>query len=400
MFRLADRLSSIQPSPTLSLNARAAALKAQGGNVINLAAGEPDFDTPTWIKEAAAQAMQQGLTKYTAVDGIQPLKKAIQQKLHRDNGLSYELDELTVANGGKQILFNALMASLNPGDEVIIPAPYWVSYPDIVRMFDAVDRIIPCAEQNGFKLTAQQLEEAITSKTKWVILNSPSNPTGAVYSEKELKDLAAVLCKHPDIYILSDDIYEHLVYDNLKFYNIIQVEPSLKDRTLILNGVSKSYSMTGWRIGYGAGSKTLIKAMNLIQSQSTSNACSIAQAAAVKAIDGPQDFLKDWRQTFEERRDKTLALLNHVPGLSCLTPQGAFYLYVNCQGVLGKVTPAGQKIETDNQFCNYLLEAAQVTAVSGDAFGLSPYFRISYATSLELLQEASQRIAKAVSDLK
>jgi aspartate aminotransferase len=292
------------------------------------------------------------------------------------------------------------MASLNPGDEVIIPAPYWVSYPDIVRMFEGVDRVISCSEEKGFKLTADQLAKSITDKTKWVILNSPSNPTGAVYSEQELKELANVLCKYPDIYILSDDIYEHLVYDDLTFYNIVQVEPILKARTLILNGVSKSYSMTGWRIGYGAGPKPLIKAMNLIQSQSTSNACSIAQGAAVMAISGPQEFLNEWRETFTERRDKTLNALNQVPGLSCLTPKGAFYLYVNCQGVLGKVTPAGKVLETDNQFCNYLLEAAQVTAVSGDAFGLSPYFRISYATSLELLQEACKRIAGAVADLK
>ena len=399
MFSLADRLRSIQPSPTLSLNARATALKAEGVDVINLAAGEPDFATPTWVQEAAIQAMNQGLTKYTAVDGIQPLKKAIQEKFQRDNSLKYALDEITVANGGKQILFNVLMASLNHGDEVIIPAPYWVSYPDIVRMFDGVEVIIPCTEATGFKLTAKALKQAITHRTKWVILNSPSNPTGSVYSRAELKELADILNQYPNIYILSDDIYEHLVYDNLHFCNIVQVEPHLKNQTLILNGVSKSYSMTGWRIGYGAGPKTLIKAMNLIQSQSTSNACSIAQAAAVMALNGPQEFLRNWRQTFAERRDMTLNALSKVPGLSCLKPEGAFYLYVNCAGVLGKRTPDGQTLQTDNQFCGYLLDAAKVTAVSGDAFGLSPYFRISYATSLELLQEACKRIHKAVSDL-
>ncbi len=399
MFSLADRLRSIQPSPTLALNARASALKAEGVDVINLAAGEPDFETPAWIQEAAIQAMKQGLTKYTAVDGIRPLKRAIQEKFRRDNDLEYTLDEITVANGGKQILFNAMMASLNHGDEVIIPAPYWVSYPDIVRMFEGVDVIVPCAEETGFKLTAEALRQAITKRTKWIILNSPSNPTGSVYSKEELKALADVLCHYPNIYILSDDIYENLIYDDAPFYNIVQVEPHLKNQTLILNGVSKSYSMTGWRIGYGAGPQTLIKAMNLIQSQSTSNACSIAQGAAVMAVSGPQEFLKEWRQIFAERRDATLKAFNQVPGLTCLKPEGAFYLYVNCEGVLGKKTPDGHMLKTDNQFCGYLLDAAKVTAVSGDAFGLSPYFRISYATSLELLEEACKRIHKAVSDL-
>ncbi|RZI46945.1 pyridoxal phosphate-dependent aminotransferase [Candidatus Finniella inopinata] len=400
MFSLADRLRSIQPSPTLALNARAAALKAEGIDVINLAAGEPDFETPGWIQESAIQAMKQGLTKYTAVDGIQPLKKAIQEKFRRDNDLEYTLDEITVANGGKQILFNAMMASLNTGDEVIIPAPYWVSYPDVVRMFGGVDVIVPCTEETGFKLTPEALRQAITKRTKWVILNSPSNPTGSVYSKEELKSLADVLSHYPNIYILSDDIYEHLIYGDVVFYNIVQVEPHLKNQTLILNGVSKSYSMTGWRIGYGVGPQTLIRAMNLIQSQSTSNACSIAQGGAVMAVNGPQEFLNDWRQIFAERRDKTLQALNQVPGLNCLRPDGAFYLYVNCQGVLGRQTPSGKILETDNQFCAYLLDAAKVTAVSGDAFGLSPYFRISYATSLELLQEACRRIQEAVLQLR
>ncbi len=400
MFSLANRLRSIQPSPTLALNARAAALKAEGVNIINLAAGEPDFETPEWIQEAAVQAMRQGLTKYTAVDGLSSLKKAIQRKFLRDNQLAYELQEITVANGGKQILFNAMMATLNPGDEVIIPSPYWVSYPDIVRMFEGVDRMVPCGEESHFKLTPALLEKALTSHTKWLILNSPSNPTGAVYTVQELKDLAEVLRQHPDVWILSDDIYEHLVYDQASFTNIIQVDASLKSRTLILNGVSKSYSMTGWRIGYGAGPERLIKAMNLIQSQSTSNACSIAQGAAIEALNGPQGFLKEWQKVFAERRDITLKALNRIEGLHGIRPGGAFYLYINCGGVLGRKTPSGQILETDNQFCQYLLESARVTVVSGDAFGLSPYFRLSYATSLPLLEEACCRIGQAVSQLE
>ncbi|MBY0280730.1 MAG: pyridoxal phosphate-dependent aminotransferase [Alphaproteobacteria bacterium] len=397
---LANRLARIQPSPTLALNARAAALRAEGIDVINLAAGEPDFETPTWVQKAAVQSMEQGMTKYTAVDGIPTLKKAIQQKFLRDNHLEYDLNQIVASTGGKQVLFNALMATIDDGDEVIIPAPYWVSYPDMVNLFGGVSIPVACLEENGFKLTPDQLRAAITPRTKWLILNSPSNPTGSMYTKAELKALAEVLVENHHVYILSDDIYEHLVYDNNTFTSIVQLEPRLKMRTLIVNGVSKSYSMTGWRIGYGAGPKELIKAMTMVQSQSTSNACSIAQGAAVMALNGPQGFLTEWKESFIERRNKTAEALNKIQGLSCRTPEGAFYLYVNCAGVLGKMTPGGQVLETDNQFCEYLLESARVTAVSGDAFGLSPYFRISYATSMESLMEASKRIKEAVSHLK
>lgn len=397
---LATRLGRIQPSPTLALNARASSLKAQGIDVINLAAGEPDFETPVWVQQAASQSMEQGMTKYTAVDGIPALKKAIQQKFLRDNKLEYDLDQIVVSTGGKQVLFNALMATINDGDEVIIPAPYWVSYPDMVNLFGGVSMPIACKEENGFKLTPDELSAAITPRTKWLILNSPSNPTGAMYTSTELRALAEVLIENHHVYILSDDIYEHLVYDNNTFTSIVQLEPRLKLRTLIVNGVSKSYSMTGWRIGYGAGPKELIKAMTMVQSQSTSNACSIAQGAAVMALNGPQGFLTEWRESFVERRNKTAEALNKIDGLNCRIPEGAFYLYVNCASVLGKVTPGGQVLETDNQFCEYLLESTRVTAVSGDAFGLSPYFRISYATSMENLMEACKRIKEAVSHLK
>ena len=400
MSLLANRLARIQPSPTLALNARAAALRAEGIDVINLAAGEPDFETPTWVQQAAIQSMEQGMTKYTAVDGIPALKKAIQQKFLRDNRLEYDLDQIVVSTGGKQVIFNALMATINDGDEVIIPAPYWVSYPDIVNLFGGVSVPVACGQENGFKLTPDQLRAAITPRTKWLILNSPSNPTGSMYTKAELRGLAEVLVEHHRVYILSDDIYEHLVYDSHTFATIVQIEPRLKLRTLIVNGVSKSYSMTGWRIGYGAGPKELIKAMTMVQSQSTSNACSIAQGAAVMALNGPQGFLDDWRLSFTDRRNDTAEALNKIEGLSCRIPEGAFYLYVNCGGVLGKITPDGQTLETDNQFCEYLLNEAKVTAVSGDAFGLSPYFRISYATSMDNLTEACKRIKDAISKLK
>lgn len=399
MSFLADRIARIKPSPTLATMAKANALKAEGRNVLILAAGEPDFDTPDWIKQGAVQAMEQGLTKYTAVDGILPLKKAIQNKFQRDNKLNYDLDQIIVSTGGKQVLFNALMATINHGDEVIIPAPFWVSYPDMVNLFGGIPVIIQCLEEDGFKLTPENLEAAITDRTKWIILNSPSNPTGAVYSKDELKAIADVLMRHPHIHILSDDIYEYLTYDNLTFCTLAEIEPALQPRTLIVNGVSKSYSMTGWRIGYGAGPKTIIKAMSMLQSQSTSNACSIAQGAAVIALNGSQSFLNEWRQSFIERRDLVLEALDSVEGLSCLKPNGAFYLYINCGGVIGKVTPNGQIIKSDQDFCDYLLDIVGVAAVSGNAFGLSPYFRISYATSKDILQDAADRISKAVKAL-
>jgi aspartate aminotransferase len=396
MTFLAHRLQQIKPSPTLAMTAKAAQMVAQGRKVISLSVGEPDFDTPTPVKEAAIRAMEKGLTKYTAVDGLPALKVAIQNKFQRDNQLHYSLKEIMVGTGGKQILFNALMATINPGDQVIIPAPYWVSYPDMVLLFGGQPEFITCEIQQGFKLTAEQLEHSITPHTKWLILNSPSNPTGEVYSRKELEELASVLRRHPHVYIMSDDIYEYLVYGNQKFVSILEVAPDLKDRTLIVNGVSKSYSMTGWRIGYAAGSEALIRAMTMLQSQSTSNACSIAQAAAIEAIEGDQTFLCEWRASFERRRDLVFNQINQIPGLTCIKPGGAFYLYVNCKGLLGKKTPEGHRLQDDNDVTSYLLETAEVAVVSGSGFGLSPYFRISYALSDTLLTEACQRINQAI----
>ncbi|WP_010298065.1 pyridoxal phosphate-dependent aminotransferase [Candidatus Odyssella thessalonicensis] len=399
MSYLATRLSLIQPSPTLAMTAKASQMKAEGIDVIALSAGEPDFDTPDHIKEAAKIAMDKGLTKYTAVDGLPDLKKAIQAKFKKDNSLDYDLDQLMAATGGKQVIFNALMATINPGDEVIIPAPYWVSYPDMVNLFGGVPKIIQCPEVAGFKLTPALLESAITLNTKWLILNSPSNPTGELYSQQELEALGKVLERHPHIMVMCDDIYEYLVYDNQPFMTLASVCPGLQSRCLIVNGVSKSYSMTGWRLGYGAGPKPLIKAMTMLQSQSTSNPCSITQAAAIAAINGDRSFLKDWCQSFAARRNLTAQLINDIPGLACRIPQGAFYLYINCQGILGKRTPSGQLIENDNQFAQYLLAEAFVAVVSGDAFGLSPYFRISYATSDAVLKQACLRIREAVEKL-
>ena len=399
MTFLAHRLSSIKPSATLTITAKAAQLKQQGHDVITLSTGEPDFDTPFPIKQAAREAIEKGLTKYTAVDGMPQLKKAIQQKFHRDNNLNYNLDEITVGNGGKQILFNALMATLNPKDEVIICAPYWVSYPDIVYLFEGIPTIVQAGAENNFKITATQLQAAITPFTKWFILNSPCNPTGAVYTPEELKALACVLEKNPHVYILSDDIYEYLIYGNSIFTSILEVAPFLKERTLVLNGVSKSYAMTGWRIGYGAGPSNLIKAMTMLQSQSTSNACSISQAAAIEALQGNHHFLKDWKIIFERRRNFSIKEFNTIAGLSCTQSPGAFYLYINCFDLMGKTTPAGTVLKTDSDFAHYLLETAQVAVVCGEAFGLSPYFRISYATSDDLLKKAITRIASAVESL-
>lgn len=400
MTLLARRLSRIHPSPTLAMTARAAELKSQGRDIISLSAGEPDFDTPDPIKSAANHAMSQGMTKYTAVEGLLPLRKAIQDKFARDNQLAFEVDQITVGNGGKQVIFNAMLATVEEGDEVIIPAPYWVSYPDMVHLCGGTSVIVPCAESDHFRLTPQALESAITPKTKWVILNSPSNPTGSVYQPDELKALAEVLERHPHVYVLSDDIYEHLIYDQMSFVTLATVAPFLRDRILTVNGVSKSYSMTGWRIGYGAGPKPLIKAMTMIQSHSTSNACSISQAAAIQALTGDQNFLKTWVHTFQERRDLALGIINATPGFSCLKPEGAFYLYINCVGVIGKSTPEGKVLANDNDFALYLLENVGIAAVSGDAFGLSPYLRISYAIETSLLRDACQRIQTAVGRLK
>jgi aspartate aminotransferase len=396
----ASRLDRIKPSPTLAVTAKAKELEAQGRKIISLGAGEPDFDTPKHICDAAKQAIDNGDTRYTVVDGTPELKKAICAKMKRDHGLDYKPSQVTVGTGGKQVLFNALMASLNAGDEVIIPAPYWVSYPDMVLLAEGVPVFVECSEKQQFKMTPAQLEAAITPKTKWLILNSPSNPTGAAYTVAELKALTDVLLKHPHVWVMTDDIYEKIVYDGFKFATVAEVEPKLYDRTLTVNGASKAYSMTGWRIGYAAGPEALIKAMAKMQSQSTSNPCSISQAAAVAALNGDQSFLADRNKKFKERRDLVCDMLNKAAGLSCPKPEGAFYVYPSCAGVIGKKTPSGKLIQNDEDFVTYLLEEFDVAAVQGAAFGLSPHFRISYATSNEQLKEACTRIQKACSALQ
>lgn len=400
MSFLADRLSRIKPSPTIAVTSKARALKAAGRDVIGLGAGEPDFDTPENIRAAGIRAIENGQTRYTDVDGTPELKKAICAKFARENGLTYTPDQVTVGVGGKQVLYNALMATLNAGDEVIIPAPYWVSYPDMVQLAEGTPVSVACPAENGFKLQPADLEAAITPKTKWLILNSPSNPTGAAYTAEELKALGEVLLRHAHVYIMTDDMYEHLVYDDFKFTTIAQVVPALYDRTLTVNGVSKSYSMTGWRIGYAAGPKALIKAMGVIQSQSTSNPTSISQAAAVEALNGPQDFIKERSAVFQTRRDLVVSMLNQAAGLSCPNPEGAFYVYPSCAGTIGKTAPTGKVIETDEDFASELLEAEGVAVVHGAAFGLSPFFRISYATSTEVLEEACTRIQRFCGSLK
>jgi aspartate aminotransferase len=396
---LADRLSRIKPSPTIAVTTKALELKAAGRDVIGLGAGEPDFDTPENIKAAAIKAIQQGQTKYTAVDGTPALKQAICAKFKRENGLDYKPNQITVGTGGKQVLYNALMATLNPGDEVIIPAPYWVSYPDMVLLAEGAPVIVSCSQNNGFKMRAEELEAAITPKTKWVILNSPSNPTGAAYTRAELKALTDVLVKHPHVWVMTDDMYEHLVYDDFEFTTPAQIEPQLYNRTLTVNGVSKSYAMTGWRIGYAGGPVELIKAMGAIQSQSTSNPSSISQAAAVEALNGTQDFIPKNAEIFKKRRDLVVELLNKCQGIHCTTPEGAFYVYPSCAGAIGRKTPQGKVIRNDTDFVTYLLEAEGVAVVQGEAFGLSPYFRISYATSTEALTEACKRIQRACAAL-
>ncbi len=400
MAFLADRLNSIKPSPTIAVTTKAQELKAAGRDVIGLGAGEPDFDTPQNIKDAAIKAIASGQTKYTAVDGTPALKQAICAKFKRENGLSYTPQQITVGTGGKQVLYNALVATLNKGDEVIIPAPYWVSYPDMVALADGTPVPVACGENNGFKLTPEALEAAITPKTKWLILNSPSNPTGAAYTKAELKALADVLMKHKHVWVMTDDMYEHLVYDTFEFSTIAQVEPQLYSRTLTVNGVSKAYCMTGWRIGYAGGPVELIKAMATIQSQSTSNPSSISQAASVEALNGPQDFIAKHNVSFKERRDLVVKMLNEAPGIRCPTPEGAFYVFPSCAGTIGKKTPDGKTIKTDEDFVTYLLEAEGVAVVQGSAFGLAPYFRISYATSTEVLREACTRIQRACAALK
>ena len=400
MSQLAERLSRIKPSATIAVSQKARELKAAGRDVIGLGAGEPDFDTPDNIKKAAIAAIENGETKYTAVGGTPELKKAICDKFKRENDLAYTPDQVIAGTGGKQVLYNALMATLNPGDEVIIPAPFWVSYPDMVLLAEGEPVIVPCSQNNNFKLRAEDLGAAITPKTKWIILNSPSNPTGAAYSHDEMKAITDVLKKHEHVWVLTDDMYEHLVYDGFKFVTPAQVEPALYERTLTMNGVSKAYCMTGWRIGFAGGPKDLIKAMTTIQSQSTSNPSSISQAAAVEALNGPQGFIAEHNEAFKARRDLVVEMLNKCPGLACHRPEGAFYVYPSCAGAIGKKTPDGKAIASDGDFVTYLLEAEGVAAVQGEAFGLSPYFRISYATSIEALREACTRIKRACEALK
>ena len=397
---ISDSLNRIQPSATIAITTKAQVLQAEGKNVIGLAAGEPDFETPRNIKDAAIKAINDGKTRYTAVDGIPELKKAICAKFKRDNDLDYKPSQISVGTGGKQVLFNALMATVNPGDEVIVPAPYWVSYPDIVMLAGGKPVIVQGDAAKGFKLQAADLEKAITAKTKWLILNSPSNPSGAAYSHSEMKALTDVLVKHPHVWVLTDDMYEHLVYDDFKFVTPAQIEPKLYDRTLTMNGVSKSYCMTGWRIGYAAGPEVLIKAMAKLQSQSTSNPSSIAQWASVEALNGPQDFIAAHNKIFKERRDLVVSMLNQANGLSCMTPEGAFYVYPSCAGTIGKTAPSGKVIATDEDFVSELLASEGVAAVHGAAFGTSPYFRISYATATTILEDACTRIQRFCGNLK
>ena len=397
---VADRINRIKPSMTVGINIKAKAMKEEGKDVIVLAAGEPDFNTPKNIRDAANKAMQEGKTKYVPGKGTPELQKAIQKKFKEDNNIDYSLDEIICGVGGKHIIYNAMMATINSGDEVIITAPYWVSYPDIVLLAEGKPVIVECPENQNFKIKPEQLEKYITPKTKWLMLNSPSNPTGAVYSKEELKDLAKILINHPHVLIMCDDIYEKIIYDGLEFHTLASVEPSLKNRCLTLNGVSKSYCMTGWRLGYCGAPKEIIAAMNKIQSQSTTSTSSITMAASVEAISGPQDFILDHNKKFIKRRDLVVSKLNEIDGITCSKPDGAFYVYPNCQDILGKITPNGKKISSDEDFMTYLLEDQGVAGVHGSAFGLSPYFRLSYATSDHILEDACNRIQLACSKLK
>jgi aspartate aminotransferase len=397
---LAERLSRVKPSPTIAVSTKARELKAAGHDVIGLGAGEPDFETPQHIKDAGKAAIDSNDTKYTAVDGTPELKAAIVAKFKRDNKLDYTPNEVMVGTGGKQVLYNAFMATLDPGDEVIIPAPYWVSYPDMAILAEGKPVFIDCPQSVGFKLQPADLEKAITPKTKWIILNSPSNPTGVGYTWDDMKKITDVLMKHPHVWVMTDDMYEHLVYDDFKFCTPVEVEPGLKDRTLTVNGVSKAYCMTGWRIGFCGGPAPLIKAMTAIQSQSTSNPSSISQAASVAALNGPHDFIAEHNKVFQQRRDLVVSMLNQASGIDCPTPDGAFYVYPSVAGCIGKTTPDGKKIESDSDFVTALLETEGVAAVQGVAFGLSPHFRISYATSTEVLEEACQRIQRFCGSLR
>ena len=399
MKLLSTCLQAVKPSPTLEITRLAAELRRQGVDVIGLSQGEPDFDTPVHIREAAKQALDAGATRYTDVDGTPALKQAIVRKFERENGLRYETSQISVGTGGKQVLYNALQATLDAGDEVLVPAPFWVSYPDMVRLAGGVAVEIACGAEQHYKLRPQQLEAAITPRTKWLILNSPSNPTGAGYSAEELRALADVLARHPQVWVMSDDMYEHIRYDGWTFHSPAAVAPQLASRTLTVNGVSKAFAMTGWRIGYAGGPRELIAAMATIQSQTTSNPCSVAQAAAVAALDGPMDFLAERNEVFRRRRDLCLAAFRAIAGMSCRTPEGAFYLFPSCQGLLGRRDAQGRVIATDNDFSRFLMEQAQVAVVPGSAFGLPGHFRISFATATERLEQACERITRACATL-
>jgi aspartate aminotransferase len=400
MAFLSDAIARIKPSPTMAITAEAQVLKAAGRDIIGLSAGEPDFDTPAHIREAGKAAIDRGETRYTAPEGMLSLRRAVVDKFQRENGLAYAPDEVIVSTGGKQVLYNALMATVNPGDEVIVPAPYWVSYPDMVRLAGGTAVIVPTTIEDGFRLRPEALAAAITPRTKWLILNSPSNPTGAGYDADALRALTDVLMAHPQVWVLTDDIYEHVVYAPFRFATVAAVEPGLKDRTLTMNGVSKAYAMTGWRIGYAGGPEFLIKAMTKLQSQTTSNAASVSQWASVEALNGPQDFLKERAKVFKERRDLVVSMLNQATGIECPTPEGAFYVYPSCKGCIGKTTPKGKTIGNDEDFVTALLEETGVAVVHGSAFGLSPFFRISYATSTEALEEACARIQRFCAELR
>src|SRR5467141_5094346 len=397
---LADRLARVKPSPTMAITALATELKEAGRNVIALSQGEPDFDTPANIQEAAIAAMRRGETRYTVFDGRIELKRAICGKFKRENGLDYETGQITVSSGGKQVLYNALCATLSPGDEVVIPAPYWVSYPEMVLLCDGTPVPVACPQNNGFRLRPEDLDAAIPPKTKWLILNSPSNPTGAAYSDADLQGVAEVLLRHRHVWVMTDDMYEHLVYDDFEFTTIAQVEPRLYDRTLTVNGVSKAYCMTGWRIGFAGGPEPLIKTMAMIQSQSTSNPAAVSQWAAVEALNGPQDFIPQHHKIFKERRDLCVAMLNQSKGIKCPKPEGAFYVYPSCPGTIGKTAPSGNRINTDEACVTELLESEGVAVVQGTPFGVGPAFRISYATATSSLQQACERIQRFCANLR
>ena len=396
---IAERMSLIKPSPTMAVTKMAAEMKAAGQDIIGLGAGEPDFDTPDHIKNAAIEAIKNGETKYTAVDGTPALKKAIAKKFYKDNSIKYNIDEIIVSVGGKQVLYNALMSSINPGDEVIIPSPFWVSYPDMVSLAGGVPIIVEGKEKNNFKIQPEDIRDKISTKTKWIIINSPSNPTGSSYSAEELRDIGNLLLEYENIFVMSDDIYEKIIYDDFKFFSLAEVMPELKDRILTVNGVSKAYAMTGWRIGYAGGPKHLITAMSKLQSQSTSNPSSISQAAALAALEGPEEFLLERNEKFKTRRDMVVKMINECNGLSCIKPSGAFYVYPSCSGIIGKSSKEGKLIENSIDFSAYLLESVGVAVVPGSAFGADPFFRISYATSDSILEEACNRIKKSCEQL-